>query len=68
LAGFPTIRSPDFPNATTEGKSLSPSGVKIILELLPSRYAATELVVPKSIPIIIPIWLPSVNHFDFYHK
>ena len=56
LAGSPTILSPSLVNATTDGNILppnvEPSAEGIITGLPPSRYAASELVVPKSIPII----------------
>ena len=51
------MRSPSFVNATTEGNifppNVEPSAEGMITGLPPSKYAASELVVPKSIPIIV---------------
>ena len=56
LAGSPTIRSPSLVNATTDGNifppNVDPSAEGMITGLPPSKCAASELVVPKSIPII----------------
>ncbi len=51
----PTKRSPFLFTATTEGTSLSPSADGITIGSPPLITAATELVVPKSIPIIFAI-------------
>ncbi len=51
-AGSPTIVSPLSVKATTLGVSRLPSALGITLTSLPSMTATTELVVPKSIPII----------------
>ena len=55
LAGWPTSRSPFFVNATTEGVVRPPSGLLITEGSPPSITATQEFVVPKSIPIILPI-------------
>ena len=60
LAGSPTINSPSLLNATTEGNALpptvAPSAAGIIVGLPPITTAAAELLVPKSIPIILVIF------------
>jgi hypothetical protein len=53
LANVPTSLSPDLVTATTEGVRRFASAFSITLGLEPSIIAATELVVPKSIPIIL---------------
>src|SRR6266513_874998 len=55
LAGAPTFRSPFGRNATTDGVVLAPSSFAITTGSLPSITATQLLVVPKSIPIILPI-------------
>ena len=55
FATWPTNRSPDFVNATTEGVVRPPSGFVMTVGSPPSITATTEFVVPKSIPIIFPI-------------
>ncbi len=42
--------------ATTEGVVLFPSGFSNTLYVVPSMMATTEVVVPKSIPIIFDIF------------
>src|ERR1051326_510001 len=54
FAACPTNRSPVLVNATTEGVNLDPSELGMTAGAFPSMNAATELVVPKSIPIIFP--------------
>ena len=54
LAMVPTRRSPSL-NATTEGVVRAPSLLGITTGSPPSRTATQELVVPKSIPMILPI-------------
>ena len=55
-ATCPTIRSPVFGfTATTEGTSRPPSELEITLASPASIIDTTELVVPRSIPIIFPI-------------
>ena len=55
FAGSPTLRSPPSTNATTEGVVLRPSLLGMTTGSLPSRTATQELVVPRSIPIILPM-------------
>jgi hypothetical protein len=55
FAGSPTLRSPFFKNATTDGVVRLPSSLAITTGSLPSITETQELVVPKSIPIIFPI-------------
>ena len=55
LAGAPTRRSPSFLNATTEGVVRPPSALGTTTGSLPSMTATTELVVPRSMPMILPI-------------
>ena len=59
LAGSPTKRSPSFEKATTEGNALpptvTPSAAGIIVGFPPIITDAAELLVPKSIPIILVI-------------
>ena len=54
FATWPTRRSP-FPlaNATTDGVVRPPSGLVMTVGLSPSMTATTELVVPRSIPMIL---------------
>ena len=60
LAGSPTKRSPSLVNATTDGNALpptvTPSAAGIIVGFPPIITAAAELLVPKSIPIILVIF------------
>src|SRR6187401_1798852 len=53
LATCPTSRSPDFVNATTDGVRRPPSGLVMTTDSPPSMTATTELVVPRSIPMIL---------------
>src|SRR5262252_5305251 len=55
LATWPTSRSPALVNATTDGVSRLPSGLVITTGSPPSMTATTELVVPRSIPMILLI-------------
>src|SRR6188768_2461317 len=55
LATWPTGRSPVLVNATTDGVSRLPSGLVITTGSPPSMTATTELVVPRSIPMILLI-------------
>src|SRR3972149_5797645 len=67
FAGSPT-RIPSFVNATTDGNILppyvEPSALGIIFGVPPSMYAASEFVVPRSIPMILGIRITSVPHDD----
>ena len=53
LAGWPTSRSPSSMKATTEGVVRAPSAFSITLGVLPSMMATQELVVPRSMPMIL---------------
>src|SRR4051812_37356634 len=53
LAGWPTIRSPSSWMPTTEGVVRTPSAFSITFGVLPSMMATHELVVPRSMPIIL---------------
>src|SRR5579864_3377648 len=55
LATCPTSRSPVLVKPTTEGVVRPPSSLAMTLGSPPSITATQELVVPKSIPIILPI-------------
>ncbi len=57
LATVPTSRSPEGANATTEGVVRPPSAFSITVGSPPSRTAMHELVVPKSIPMVLAIGL-----------
>src|SRR5471030_148447 len=53
FAGWPTRRSPSSRIATTEGVVRAPSAFSITFGVLPSMMATHELVVPRSMPIIL---------------
>src|SRR5215468_781501 len=55
LATWPTNRSPVLVIATTEGVVRAPSWLGITTGSPPCMTATTELVVPRSIPIILLI-------------
>src|SRR3954453_14505642 len=57
LATVPTRRSPDCANATTDGGVRPPSAFSMTVGSPPSSTAMHELVVPRSIPIVFPIWV-----------
>jgi hypothetical protein len=57
LAGSPTFRSPDSVKATIEGVVRLPSLLGITTGSFPSITETHEFVVPRSIPIIFPIFL-----------
>src|SRR5436309_11962547 len=57
----PTRRSPVFENATTEGVVRKPSAFGITLGSPPSITATHELVVPRSIPMTLPMGTPFLN-------
>src|SRR5215510_4097795 len=57
LATWPTSRSPVLVMATTDGVVRAPSWLGITTGSPPCMTATTELVVPKSIPIILLIAL-----------
>ena len=52
-ASRPTRRSPEGLTATTEGVSRSPSAFGTTVGSPPSMTATTELVVPRSMPIVL---------------
>src|SRR5713101_4337906 len=60
LATWPTSRSPPFVKATTDGVVRFPSWLGITVGWPPSMTATTELVVPRSIPMILPIQISSL--------
>ena len=62
FAGSPTFLSPLSVNATIDGVVLLPSLFAITCGSEPSITATQEFVVPKSIPIILPIL--SIIFFD----
>src|SRR5947208_8963882 len=55
LATVPTRRSPESVNATTEGVVRPPSAFSITVGSPPSSTAMQELVVPRSIPMVLAI-------------
>src|SRR5690606_5931567 len=55
FAGSPTLISPPSTKAITDGVVLFPSAFGTTTGSLPSITATQELVVPKSIPIILPM-------------
>src|SRR6201995_2341509 len=57
LATVPTSRSPDWVNATTDGVVRPPSAFSITVGSPPSSTAIQLLVVPRSIPIVFPMFL-----------
>ena len=59
FAGAPTRRVPSFWKATTEGVVRAPSRFVITVGSPPSMTATTELVVPRSMPMILDLLLMS---------
>ena len=57
LAALPTTRSPSLRKPTTDGVVRSPSAFTRISGSEPSMTAIAELVVPKSIPMILLMYL-----------
>jgi hypothetical protein len=55
LADWPTSTSPSLVKATIDGVVRSPSLFSITFQLPPSMTATQELVVPRSIPMILPM-------------
>src|SRR6266480_2314219 len=55
LATWPTRRSPDLAKATTDGVMRPPSELVMTCGSPASMAATTELVVPRSMPMILPI-------------
>ncbi len=61
LATVPTSRSPDCVNATTDGVVRPPSAFSITVGSPPSRTAMQLLVVPRSMPIVLPMGVVSFD-------
>ena len=59
LATWPTIRSPSLAKAPTEGVVRLPSALAMTAASPTSMTATQELVVPKSIPMILDIMIAS---------
>src|SRR5882672_9061880 len=59
LASWPTSRSPVLVNATTEGTVRPPSAEAMTVGSPPSMTATTLFVVPRSIPMIFPMFAVS---------
>src|SRR5436305_41436 len=55
LATWPTSRSPDLAKATTDGVMRPPSELVMTCGSPASMAATTEFVVPRSMPMILPI-------------
>ena len=55
LAGWPTRRSPSSVMATMDGVVRAPSEFSMTLGVVPSITATQELVVPRSIPMTLPM-------------
>src|SRR6267154_622275 len=60
LAGCPTSRSPSSENATIDGVVRAPSAFSMTFGVLPSITATQEFVVPRSMPMTLPIVFPLV--------
>src|ERR1039458_6775484 len=58
LAGWPTRRSPSSLKATIEGVVRMPSAFSMTFGVLPSMTATHELVVPRSMPMTLPMVFP----------
>src|SRR4029079_14828726 len=58
LAGWPTRRSPSSVKATIDGVVRAPSAFSMTFGDLPSITATQELVVPRSIPMTLPMCSP----------
>jgi hypothetical protein len=71
LAGSPTSNCPSLVNATYDGNAfppkLVPSAEGIIVGLPPSITAAAELLVPRSIPIILAILFTFLRCLAYFH-
>ena len=59
LASWPTRRSPVLVKATTDGTVRPPSAELMTVGSPPSMTATTEFVVPRSMPMILPMVLGS---------
>ena len=56
LASWPTRRSPVLVKATTDGTVRPPSAEAMTVGSPPSMTATTEFVVPRSMPMILPMF------------
>ena len=56
LATVPTRRSPSCVKATTDGVVRPPSAFSMTVGSPPSRTAMHEFVVPRSMPMVLPMW------------
>src|SRR4051812_36025797 len=56
FATVPTRRSPPAVNATTDGVVRPPSAFSMTVGSPPSRTAMHEFVVPRSMPMVLPMW------------
>src|SRR3979409_1251663 len=56
LAGWPASRSPSSVKATIEGVVRMPSAFSMTFGVLPSMTATHELVVPRSMPMTLPMF------------
>src|SRR5438270_3035940 len=61
LATVPTSRSPEGANATTEGVVRPPSAFSITVGSPPSSTAMHELVVPRSMPMVLAMCACSLD-------
>src|SRR4051794_31189427 len=61
FATVPTSRSPPCVNATTDGVVRPPSAFSITVGSPPSRTAMQLLVVPRSMPIVLPMGVVSLQ-------
>ena len=59
LATSPTSTSPDLEKPTTDGVVLAPSALGMTVGSPASSTLTTELVVPRSIPTALGIWVAS---------
>src|SRR5213078_5014234 len=56
VATVPTRRSPDWVKATTDGVVRPPSAFSMTVGSPPSSTAMHELVVPRSMPMVLAMW------------
>src|SRR5258705_11048187 len=63
LASWPTRRSPPLLKATTDGTVRPPSAEAMTVGSPPSMTATTEFVVPRSIPMILPMLVALLGWF-----
>ena len=72
FATWPTRRSPSLVKATTDGVVRPPSALGITTGSPPSMTETTELVVPRSMPMIFdamstPVWVMRWLRLPFWH-